>query len=256
MNNLFQIKKIVLMLLVFVVIGLITFSIINNKKIPKIEEPIVNTEENRDTQKPINICYYRSTKTTSGFYDIAWLKLNIKGEKINGEFQNLPAEKDSKTGVFEGTVGPVDKMSMSRRANVWWNSLAEGMKVKEELVFDFGDGSATVGFGEMIDRGDGIYIYKNKTNLTYIDQMSQIDCEYLDEKLFTEKYVRDNIKTVAINKPVLGGEWYVISVIVNPSAHTGEVVYEDGHIQSKANFIYEYKNNPQGINLTKFEVIE
>jgi hypothetical protein len=48
MNNLFQIKKIILILLVFIVIGLITFSIINNKKISKIEESIVNIEENRD----------------------------------------------------------------------------------------------------------------------------------------------------------------------------------------------------------------
>ena len=185
---------------------------------------------------------------------MSWLKLNITGDKVTGEFNNLPAESDSKVGAFEGTVGPLDQSIMGRHANVWWDSRAEGMEVKEELALQFGDGSATAGFGEMIDRGDGVYIYKDKTNLTYIESMSQTDCQTLYEKLFAEKYVRDNIETLATNKPVLGGTWYAISVVANALAHSGEVVYEDGHIQSKANFAYTYENNPQSIKITKFEV--
>jgi hypothetical protein len=53
-----------------------------------------------------------------------------------------------------------------------------------------------------------------------------------------EKYIRDNIKTIAIEKPVLGGSWYVTSVYVNPSTKTGTVRYEDGHIEKKSNFRY------------------
>ena len=217
----------------------------NNEQ--KVEELVKKDE-------PISMCYYRADKTNRGFYDKAWIKLNITGEKITGEFQHLPAESDSKIGTFEGTVGPVDKVSMSRKANVWWNSEAEGMSVKEELIIEFGEGSATAGFGEMVDRGDGVYIYKNKDNLTYIKQMSQIDCEYLDEKIFVEKYIRDNIKTIATNKPVLGGAWYVISTVVNPGTKTGEVTYEDGHIQSKALFTYSYDKDSSAVTFTKFEI--
>ena len=200
------------------------------------------------------MCYYRADKTDRGFYDKAWIKLNILDEKITGEFQHLPAESDSKVGTFEGTVGPVDKVSMSRKANVWWNSEAEGMNVKEELIIEFGEGSATVGFGEMIDRGDGVYVYKDKNNLTYIKQMNQMDCEFLDEKVFVEKYIRDNIESIVANKPVLGGTWYTVAVTVNPSTKTGEVTYEDGHIQSKAEFIYTYEPSTKKISFTKFDI--
>lgn len=238
---------ILIIAVIFVILGLKENNEVNIKKEQK--EAVLN-------KKPIQMCYYRSIPTDKGFYDVAWLKLNILDDKVTGEFDNLPAESDSKVGTFEGAVGPLDQSIMGRRANVWWNSFAEGMNVTEELTIEFGDGSATVGFGEMIDRGDGVYIYKDKTNLTYIPSMSQIDCESLDEKLFVEKYIRDNIATIATNKAVLGGTWYAITINVTPSTHTGEVTYEDGHIQSKADFIYTYQKDPQSITITKFEVIK
>jgi hypothetical protein len=133
---------------------------------------------------------------------------------------------------------------------------AEGMSNTEELIIKFGEGSATVGFGEMVDSqiGDGVYVYKDKTKLTYIDAMSQMDCQTLDEKLFAENYIRDNISTIATNKAKLGGKWYVISLKVDTVGKTGEVTYEDGHIQSKAVFTYTYQENPQTVAVTKWEV--
>jgi len=59
-----------------------------------------------------------------------------------------------------------------------------------------------------------------------------------DEVVIVKKYVRDNIKTIAIDKPVLGGSWYVVSINIDKESKTGDVVYEDGHIQSKADFKY------------------
>lgn len=76
------------------------------------------------------------------------------------------------------------------------------------------------------------------------------------EKLFVEKYITDNIVTIATDKAVLGGTWYAVSVIADPVTHTGEAIYEDGHIQSKANFTYSYQTNPQSITVTKWEVIQ
>jgi hypothetical protein len=249
-------NKLYLILFILMIITAIILSIKNGKtdKIKTENNPVI-TEE-KEEQKPIEMCYYRGDKVKSGLYDVAWIKLNILNEKVTGEFHNIPAESDSKVGSFEGTVGPLIQEIMGRRASVWWNSYAEGMNVKEELAIEFGDGSATVGFGEMVDRGDGIYIYKNKDNLFYIKSMSQVDCETLDEKLLIEKYVRDNIKTIATNKPVLGGSWYTSSVSVNGISHEGEIAYEDGHIQSKAHFIYSYDKNSQSVVITKFEIIK
>jgi len=245
-------KQIFIFALIIIIIGSVISSINFKKKlIPTTEDkniPIIETKE------PIKICYFRSEKTNSGFYDSAWLKLNLIGEKITGEFQNLPAESDSKVGTFEGIAEPLEQATMSRTANVIWQSRAEGMETPEELIIKWGDGSATVGFGEMIDKGDGTYIYKDKTNLYYIKGMSQIDCETLDEKLFAEKFTKDNIGIIATNKPVLGGTWYVTTVIATPILHTVEVEYEDGHIQSKASITYKYEKDPQSITISKFEI--
>ena len=253
----YQYKEIIIIILILAVIFGVGWSFYTNEKNKsnkdnQIEEEVVDT-------KPMtyNLCYYRSMKIDRGFYDVSWLKLNITGENVTGEFRNFPAEKDSKVGKFEGTVGPVDQQTMSRTADVWWDSLAEGMNVTEELLISFGDGSASVGFGgEQKDRGDGVYVYTDKSKIVYQLPMSQIDCESLDEKLFVEKYIRDNISTIATNAPVLGGSWYVIQVSVNALSHTAEVTYEDGHIESKANIIYNYQKSTNSVEITKFEVVK
>jgi hypothetical protein len=184
-------------------------------------------------KKPIQLCFYGEKKTQNNFYDVAWLKMNLLDEKVTGEFRNLPAEKDSKVGTFEGIVGAVDKIAMARTADVWWNSFAEGMQVKEQLKIIFGEGTANVNFGEMADRGDGVYIYKDEAKLTYGMSMTDVACGDIDERIVVEKYVRDNIKTIVSDKPVLGGSWYVTMVRVNPTLKTGEMSYEDGHIMGK-----------------------
>lgn len=97
----------------------------------------------------------------------------------------------------------------------------------------------------------------NTEILEPIGSTEQLNDEYLEEeKLFAEKYIRENIKNIALNQAVLGGTWYVVSINITPSMDTGEIVYEDGHIQNKASFTYTYEKNPQSITVTKFEVKE
>ncbi len=131
--------------------------------------------------KPIQLCFLQKTKTTSGLYDIAWLKMNLMNEKVDGEFNYIPAEKDKKVGAFEGIVGPVNKITMSRTADVWWNSMAEGMQNKEQLRINFGEGNAYAGFGEMVDHGDGTYVYKDISKIVYGPLMTDVDCSNLSE---------------------------------------------------------------------------
>lgn len=72
-----------------------------------------------------------------------------------------------------------------------------------------------------------------------------------DEPIIVEKYIRENIKILAPEKPVLGGSWYVVSVEIDPVKKTGIVVYEDGHIQGKASFNYSRKKGEVIVDLVE-----
>ncbi len=174
MDYIKKISTIILIVLFFV--GIYFFVSYNDKK-----EIVINDDDtNVVTISPIQLCFYKSTKTNSNFNDVSWLRLNLSGEKVTGEFNYLPAEKDKKTGTFEGTVGAVDKMAMARTADVWWNSMAEGIQNKEQLRIIFGEGNAQVAFGEMVDRGDGVYVYKDINKISYGENMNDVGCDELN----------------------------------------------------------------------------
>ncbi|MFA6257732.1 MAG: hypothetical protein WC671_01825 [Candidatus Paceibacterota bacterium] len=173
-------KKILIYIAIIVLILVVIFVFLfKNKKSEIIQNDL--------TPEPIAMCYQYSKDTASGLIDRAWLKMSILSDKVTGEYQNLPAEKDSKIGKFNGMVGKMDPKISGRIADVWWDSFAEGMNVTEQLKIEFGEGSAVAFFGEMVDRGDGVYLYKDETKLTTGFQMSQIDCEVLNDKVINDK---------------------------------------------------------------------
>jgi len=231
-------KKSLIYIVTLIVVLIIIFVFFFKNE--KIENPIVS--------EVLAMCYQYSKENSNGFVDRAWLKMSILGDKVTGEYQNLPAGTDSKIGKFDGVVGEMNPEISGRIADVWWDSFAEGMNITEQLKIEFGEGSAVAFFGEMVDRGDGVYLYKDTTKLTLGFQMSQIDCEALEDKIIVEKYIRDNVKTIVPESPVLGGSWYITSVNINPSLKTGTMMYEDGHIQGDKKFSYTIDNNEVKIN--------
>jgi len=78
----------------------------------------------------------------------------------------------------------------------------------------------------------------------------------LIEKTNVEKYLRENIKTLAPNSPVLGGSWYVVSDTIDLATKSGTVIYEDGHIQSTAKFNYSYDSTMDAFSISDFIVTE
>ncbi len=72
----------------------------------------------------------------------------------------------------------------------------------------------------------------------------------VDESALVEKYLRDNIKALAPEMPVLGGSWYVVSVTTDLTKNSGIVVYEDGHIEETKNFSYTTNENGEVASLT------
>jgi hypothetical protein len=222
-------NKILSIALVIVVLLVAGYFVKTNKK-----GPLVDNKPNTT----IELCFYYENKTARGYYDVAWLRMALSGSSVTGEFRNLPAEKDKKVGTFEGTVSPVDKMMMARTADVWWNSMAEGMQVKEQLKIIFGEGTAQAGFGEMVDRGDGVYVYKDSSKISYGVQMNDVDCNDIDDIVIVENYLRANIKDIVIEKPTLGGAFYATSIHIDPKTKTGTMIYEDGHVNGVINFSY------------------
>ena len=162
-------KKIFISLAVVVILILAFFLFFKKEnKVAVISEPT--------TKEPISICYANIKATDRNFYDQFLLRLDLAGDKVTGNFVSSPAEKDLKIGTFAGTVGALDQKAMARTADVIWDASAEGTQNKEELIISFGDGSASILGGEMVDQGDGVYVYKDKTKLTpSYPELSQTD---------------------------------------------------------------------------------
>lgn len=224
--------------LVIVVLAVLVFFVINKKS---GTTPVGNGD---DTKSPIELCFARFGQPgTNGFYDRYTLRMLLDRGKVTGELRFLPAEKDSKVGKFEGVVSTVDKVMMARTADVWWIASAEGMQVKEQLRIIFGEGTANVGFGEMVDRGDGVYVYKDPEKISYTLDLTDVSCVDLTERENVEKYLKSNVSTLSPAKAVLGGTWYVLSYTVDVGSNSGTVTYEDGHIQEKRDFSYTIDEN-------------
>lgn len=158
--------KIITYSLVIVFIGFVIFTLTSNKKV----DPVVEITEERA------LCYAWNTEVG----DTATLKMVFSGEggsQVSGFLDYRPFQKDSKKGAFSGTASVLDRERMSRTASLLWSAEGEGLINQEELNIVFGDGSASVLFGEMVDRGDGVYVYKNPESLTPGIQLSQTDCQ-------------------------------------------------------------------------------
>ncbi len=175
MEHKYNFLTIALAAVVLIILGYILIH--TPKKEVVIEPPLTPIEGNATFTNPNlearQLCYIWNTEAG----DKAQLSMDIRGgTDVIGELNWLPAEKDKKTGTFAGTAGAVDPYSMSRTFHGFWNTSAEGMTTKEELIIKFGEGTANVGFGEMKDRGDGVYVYAHPESLSYEPNLSQTDC--------------------------------------------------------------------------------
>lgn len=198
-----------------------------------------------------NLCFYSENRVNAGYADIAWLRVMIDGEKVSGELRNLPAEKDSKVGLFDGTLS--SNADGTQKIDAIWQTRAEGMETPEQLFVKLSADKAEVAYGEMVDRGDGTYIYKTPDAIGYWQSIPAVDCSDLNDRVVVEKYVRDNIRSISPIKAEMGGNWYVVNVTVDPKAKSGTVTYEDGHVQKKSTFSYSVSGDQ--VSITNFNAI-
>lgn len=229
--------KTILAIALCIVIGTgVALLVIPRVRMPDIAELPVEEVSFSQSQK---LCFASYAPVVStGMQDVYTLTMTLAGTEVSGELELFPAEKDSKVGAYTGTVTAVDRMSMSRTIHAWWDTHAEGMQTTEELNIIFGEGTASIGMGAMKDRGDGVYVYDDATQLSYDLSLTDIGCDELTERENVSQYLREHIATLATEQPVLGGTWYVTLYTIDALTNTGVVTYEDGHIQHTSNFSY------------------
>ena len=135
-------------------------------------EEVVGNDEEETTKE---MCYIWNTEAG----DSATLRLITSVENMNasGTLNWIPAEKDRKTGTFEGKLISVGRDTMGGSVDAVWKVSAEGMTYDEQLILKYDETSANVGFGMMEDRGDGTYVYSDPTNLSYEPNLTRTDCE-------------------------------------------------------------------------------
>lgn len=111
------------------------------------------------------VCYIWNTEAG----DHATLRMRIvDATDITGSFDFAPAEKDRKTGEFEGR-------RVRDMAYLTWNATAEGWTELEELNVQFGVDVVRPGFGEMKEE-NGMLRYANPQALTYPVTLQKAEC--------------------------------------------------------------------------------
>lgn len=118
------------------------------------------------------LCYIWNTEAG----DSAKLSMDIREDKVIGEFHWLLTKNELKSGIFRGNVSPVDAKTKKQAVSAVWDSKKGTVTRQEELTIIFGGGIANVGFGTMKDRGDGIYVYANPEKLSFEPNLQQTGC--------------------------------------------------------------------------------
>ncbi len=108
------------------------------------------------------------TGLAPGAVDTLYIRMDVLGELVNGTFNWLPQEKDSKRGSFKGTLenGVVTAL---------YTYKAEGVAAKEEVLFKLVDGGLRVGHGELV-LDQGVWLFKDKGHAQYGDLVPEVDC--------------------------------------------------------------------------------
>jgi hypothetical protein len=249
----FKIRKILIIFLIVVTAIAIFFNLVSDYRTKDKNSEIKESAPLNESASEKEFCYYRSSASVPDYFDVAWLKIKENDNLVSGEFRNLPTETDSKIGLFEGKIVGFDEENKIKKTEVIWDTFAEGMFAKEELIIDYNDYYVITYFGELYNRGDDVYVFKDKNNLYPQKKMEYLDCSELEEKLLIEEYVRENIKNLSETKEVLGGSWYATKIEIDNTNNSGKVWYEDGHIAQKAKFNYNYNSETRVIEITSFE---
>jgi len=164
----FKIRKILIIFLIVVTAIAIFFNLVSDYRTKDKNSEIKESAPLNESASEKEFCYYRSSASVPDYFDVAWLKIKENDNLVSGEFRNLPTETDSKIGLFEGKIVGFDEENKIKKTEVIWDTFAEGMFAKEELIIDYNDYYVITYFGELYNRGDDVYVFKDKNSVTVV----------------------------------------------------------------------------------------
>lgn len=157
-------------LIILVLLGIGGFLVSTSEKPSKLEDFVINTSPEVIAKQ---LCYIWNTEAG----DKAMISMDIREENTIGEFYLSLAGEQTISGIFRGVVSPVDEATNKRSVNALWQVISGENQLISELVIIFDEnGIAAPGFGEMADRGDGVYAYTDPTNIYFPISLQQTDC--------------------------------------------------------------------------------
>lgn len=127
-------------------------------------------------------CFYSEVTGSQGLKDISYLRLSGDRGMVTGDLGTLPAEKDAMRGTLTGTITDDGAWSMLDAAYTYQ---AEGMTATEERSIRFDATHAEIAYGEMIDAGDGTWVYKDPSSISYSLSIPRVACTDYDASLST-----------------------------------------------------------------------
>lgn len=107
--------------------------------------------------------------TIAGPVDSLYIKMDVLGELVNGEYKWLPQEKDRKTGTFTGTLE-------DGIATVLLTYSAEGTSAREELLLKPEANGVRVGSGQMVE-SEGVWLFKDKSQAVFGELVPEVPCK-------------------------------------------------------------------------------
>ena len=127
---------------------------------------------------PETHCYLQVTQgasrvegkdTVPGPVDSLYIKMDVVGDLVNGEYKWLPQEKDRKTGSFTGTLEDGE-------ATLLLTCMVEGTAAKEELLLKPEANGIRVGSGQLVE-SEGVWLFKDKSQAAFGELIPDIPCQ-------------------------------------------------------------------------------
>jgi hypothetical protein len=130
-----------------------------NEASKRIDEDTLNTTLNNVPEQNRSHCFFRTEGTDQ--QDTITVKLTVNADKVEGEMNWIPKEKDSRKGVLDGTISGDEITAV-------WRYMQEGMEDSIKVAFKLSPEqltqkplkvNTTTGLQETDDAADYTLIY-------------------------------------------------------------------------------------------------
>ncbi len=132
------------------------------------KESIAETKEPEETVLTTNYCFLSSTGVDANYQDTTSVKLTIIGKEVTGNYNWIPAGKDSARGTLTGTFD-------NKIITAVYDYVIEGSNQKEEMIFKMEVNQLLIKRGELTEVG-GILKLKDPATATFSEVIPRVIC--------------------------------------------------------------------------------